>query len=903
MTLLPAKSMLFWAKQLIAVVIIALRFVECLADTASEWAGHYELALLFKGGSWVVCLIVLTAERRAGRHEHHWSLIIFAGIATLVPSCALRMQVMLNNEGFSSDTRQTAYVIALILSLGFAICISYVKEAEINKKKCGDDREQYSTIVPMNDQQQQYKSIDGDDEDDCVKEESIVDKLTPEIWKLNRVAEETAEEKRKWYSDVDTGLVIRILYFGRPEMWKLIIATTLTIVATILGMMKNLVFGFLVNEILESSDQSEAKSLLHKYVLFLVCCEVIEMVIGGAGSALLTVCGERIAVRLRNVTYSTILSQDIGFFDVNSTGELINRITTDTTVVTGVILSNMTTWIVPILNGVIGYIAIFLISYKMTLVMLSFTPAMLAGMYVMGKISQLLTQKDLDALAKANATSVEGVDHARTIKAHGTEQFEVHRYETDLNVSYDICILKAWISGFMGSLFGLISNAMSLVAMWYGATLVIEGKLLLGYLLTFQMFCGQALGATSAIMGIFPNFASAVAASKRIFQLLDRDRDVRLMGGKRVISLDPRTQLPQKVKGRVELKNVQFAYPARPHVKVLNDVSLVIEAGTMNALVGKSGSGKSTIMNLIANFYSLTGGSISFDHIEASSFDPMLYRRLIGYVSQTPVLFSTTVKENVAYGIHANDSQIEAACRQANAFDFITTKLDKGFDTECGPLGCTLSGGQKQRIAIARAILRNPCLLLLDEATSALDSESEFLVQEALDVLMKDRTSVVIAHRLTTIMKANQIHVMQDGKLMESGTHKSLMADPDSLYLALASRQFGLDIGQAQPTDAKTITKEASEEFGQAFNMISQLVAGAAPEIKKIVETLGTQFDTVAALHKEAEDDLSELGAAAEAVAGFGCEKCGEMFVEMDDAVAHENACDGLGFKQDAPPI
>merc|ERR1712086_980955 len=336
--------------------------------------------------------------------------------------------------------------------------------------------------------------------------------------------------------------------------------------------------------------------------------------------------------------------------------------------------------------------------------------------------------------------------------------------------------------------------------------------------------------------------------SKRIFQLLDRDRDVRLMGGKRVISLDPRTQLPQKVKGRVELKNVQFAYPARPHVKVLNDVSLVIEAGTMNALVGKSGSGKSTIMNLIANFYSLTGGSISFDHIEASSFDPMLYRRLIGYVSQTPVLFSTTVKENVAYGIHANDSQIEAACRQANAFDFITTKLDKGFDTECGPLGCTLSGGQKQRIAIARAILRNPCLLLLDEATSALDSESEFLVQEALDVLMKDRTSVVIAHRLT-------------------------------------------------------ITKEASEEFGQAFNMISQLVAGAAPEIKKIVETLGTQFDTVAALHKEAEDDLSELGAAAEAVAGFGCEKCGEMFVEMDDAVAHENACDGLGFKQDAPPI
>lgn len=263
-----------------------------------------------------------------------------------------------------------------------------------------------------------------------------------------------------------------------------------------------------------------------------------------------------------------------------------------------------------------------------------------------------------------------------------------------------------------------------------------------------------------------------------------------------------------------------------------------------------------------------------FDHIEVQSFDPTLYRRLIGYVAQTPVLFSTTVRANVAYGISATQQQIETACRQANCFNFIQNDLDKGFDSECGPQGVTLSGGQKQRIAIARAILRSPCLLLLDEATSALDSESEHLVQEALDVLMQDRTSVVIAHRLTTIVKADQIHVMKDGRLVESGTHSELVAIADSEYKSLASRQFGLDDGVQKTADAGEITKEATEQFTAAFNAISQMVAGAPQEVRAIVDSLNVQFEAVAALHKDKEDDLvfekeddgaaEEAGAAAE---------------------------------------
>eukprot|EP00656_Telonema_subtile_P004662 TRINITY_DN12119_c0_g1_i5.p1 TRINITY_DN12119_c0_g1~~TRINITY_DN12119_c0_g1_i5.p1 ORF type:complete len:857 (+),score=222.22 TRINITY_DN12119_c0_g1_i5:260-2830(+) len=835
MTLLPSKSPLFRAKQITVLIMLALRGAEFFINTASDWGVHWEIHLSFVCGSWLTCLAVLMAERRAGVTEHGTGVRIFSGVVVLIQSVSLRMVVMLNSQNYISNTRMTLYAVSLGMCLLFAVAVNFLQEKTVNQTRCGETRAQYSTIELTNDS--------GETEE----------------WKLNRLEEESIAEKRKWYSDVDKELVLRILWFGRPEMCKLIWATVLTIVATLLGMMKNLVFGFLVNEILESANKSEATDLLHKYVLFLVGCYVVEMIIGGTGSALLAVCGERIAVRLRNVVYQAILSQDIGFFDVTSSGELVNRITTDTTMVTGVIMGNMTSWIVPLLNGVIGYIAIFIISYRMTLVMVSFTPALLAGMYVMGKVMQVLTTKDLDALAKSNATSVEGVDNARTIRAFGTEGFESYRYEKDLNVSYDVCILKAWISGFMGALFGLISNAMSLVAMWYGATLVIEGKLKLGYLLTFQMFCGQALGATSAIMGVFPEFASAVAASKRIFELLDRERDVRFSGGKRVVQ----DYKSDKILGRVELRNVHFSYPARPHVPVLKAVSLVIEAGTMNAFVGPSGSGKSTVVNLIANFYAISGGSLTLDHMEVANLDPILYRRMIGYVAQQPVLFSTTVRENVAYGIQATQVQIEWACRQANAYDFIVNDLDKGFDSECGPGGVTLSGGQKQRIAIARAVLRNPCLLLLDEATSALDSESERLVQEALDALMKNRTSVVIAHRLSTVRHADQIHVIKGGSVVESGTHDELIAVPGSEYATLARRQFGLKMDDGPDPDAEQILEEASADFGEAFDTLKPMFEGAPTEVKDTLEVLKTSYLKLVQL-QQAQQQPSDTEAVPE---------------------------------------
>jgi len=310
-------------------------------------------------------------------------------------------------------------------------------------------------------------------------------------------------------------------------------------------------------------------------------------------------------------------------------------------------------------------------------------------------------------------------------------------------------------------------------------------------------------------MGIWPKLASGIGASKRIFQMLDRERSVRFCGG----LLPPDIHEEHKM-GHIVFRNVAFQYPHRNEL-VLQDINLEVLPGETHALVGPSGSGKSTIINLLNAMYYVTSGSLTFGGTEISELDPFLYRRILGYVPQEPVLFHRTVRENIAYGTNSSYEQIAWAAQKAYALDFIMNKEDfpEGFDTYVGVRGGTLSGGQKQRIVIARALLRNPKVLLLDEATSALDSESEFYVQEALKILMKGRTTVAIAHRLSTVREATKLHVISKGLVVESGSHEELLAIKDGAYAKLARTQFNLnvDIQTERPTEHIEEIKDAAE--------------------------------------------------------------------------------------------
>jgi len=482
--------------------------------------------------------------------------------------------------------------------------------------------------------------------------------------------------------------------------------------------------------------------------------------------------------RLRARLFGALLGQEVGFFDQQRTGELTNRLASDTTVIQNAVTVNVSMALRFGLS-VLGSLAVlFWYSWELTLLMLLVVPFVAGGAGFYGRMLRTVSRQVQDALAKASAVAEESLSGVRTVRAFAREAQEVARYAEAVDESFEVARRRAKLAAVFTGIVTFLGYGALVLVLWWGGRMLAGGEISSGDLLAFLMLTLSTAFSIGALAGLWQDFAKALGASERVFELIDRKPEMEHNG--RTI---------ERVDGQITLDHVEFTYPSRPDAPVLRGVSLSLDPGDVVALVGPSGSGKSTVASLLSRFYDPQGGVIRLDGVDFPELDVDWLRGQVGVVSQEPVLFATSIADNIRYGRPtASMAEVEAAARAANAYDFVV-EFPEGFETLVGERGVRLSGGQKQRVAIARALLKDPRILILDEATSALDTESEHLVQEALDRLMEGRTTLVIAHRLSTIQGADRVVVMDRGEVVESGDHESLLA-AEGLYRRLVERQF-----------------------------------------------------------------------------------------------------------------
>jgi len=429
----------------------------------------------------------------------------------------------------------------------------------------------------------------------------------------------------------------------------------------------------------------------------------------------------------------------------------------------------------------LGIGIIFWVSASLSLVMLSAFPFIILGGVFFGKFIRKLSKKASDDLAAANTIAEESLQSIHTVKSFTSEKYEANRYYAALQLVLGNSLKSArfrglFISMVIFSVFGGI-----VLVLWYGLGLVESGELSIGKLVSFILYTTFIAAAAGGLGDLYGQLQKTIGASERILEILDSEPEE--------IYTDSGIHIG-RAEGKIEFENVHFAYPSREEVEVIRGLSLRVLPGRKVALVGKSGAGKSTIVQLLMRFYNPNSGGIRIDGTDIRQLDLTSLRRNIGIVPQEVLLFGGSIEENIRYGKpDASLAEIEQAARKANAWEFISS-FPEGLATIVGERGIKLSGGQRQRIAIARAILKDPAILILDEATSSLDSESEKLVQEALDSLMENRTTIIIAHRLATIRKADMIFVMEEGRISEEGNHKDLMEDSSGFYSRLVKMQM-----------------------------------------------------------------------------------------------------------------
>lgn len=566
--------------------------------------------------------------------------------------------------------------------------------------------------------------------------------------------------------------------FVKPYYGILIWAAVFLLIAAGAQLALPIAFKHLIDDGMATRDVG---TINQYFVLFLLAAVAF-----GAFAALrfymVTWLGERVVADMRSAVYARVIRMDPTFFEVTRTGEVLSRLTTDTTLVQSLVGSSLSMALRSAVTLVGALTLLLITSPSLTMIFIVLLPVIIAPMLLMGKKVRVLSRASQDRIADTSAMADETLNAMQTVQAFQLEPLHSQRYGEAVQDSFNTALLRIRARSFLTALGTILVFSAVTIVLWTGARKVLAGSMSFGELSQFMLYSVYMAMAAAMLSEVWGEVQRAAGAMERLMELYQAEPQIR--------APSHATPLPHPSRGRVAFEQVSFQYPSRPEQSALQNFTLHVEPGETVALVGPSGAGKSTAMQLLLRFYDPQQGRVLIDGVDLAHADPAEIRARIALVPQDTVLFGATARENIRYGRpDASDADIEAAAQAAAAHEFIM-QLPQGYNTYLGERGTRLSGGQRQRIAIARAILRDPPILLLDEATSALDSESERLVQNALEKLMEKRTTLVIAHRLATVLKADRIAVLEHGRLVAIGSHAELLAS-NPLYERLAGLQFG----------------------------------------------------------------------------------------------------------------
>jgi ATP-binding cassette, subfamily B, bacterial len=584
----------------------------------------------------------------------------------------------------------------------------------------------------------------------------------------------TPEERPKARS---LGPLRSLLPYLRPYRGVLVLALLALLVASAAMLSLPVALRYLIDNGLSSKNTDT----INQYFLAFLAAAGVFGVFAALRFYLVTWLGERVVADLRSAVYARVIRMDPAFFEVTRIGEVLSRLTADTTLVQSIAGVNLSIMLRSSISVVGSLVMLAVTSLKLTLMMVLLIPVIVAPLVILGRRVRKLSRTSQDRIADTSGIADETLNAIQTVQAFTLEKVNTDRFDAAVEDSFGAAVRRTKSRSTLTALATMLVFGAITFVLWMGAHAVVRGEMTGGQLGQFLLYAGYVGVAAASLSEMWGEVQRAAGAMERLVELESAQPVIQAPASP--------VPLPSPGRGAIRFEQVTFNYPSRPDTRALDAFDLAVSPGETMAFVGPSGAGKSTTFQLLLRFYDPTAGRVIIDGVDVAQADPLQVRSRIGLVPQDTVLFAASARENIRYGRpDATDAEVEAAAQAAAADEFLR-RLPQGYDTFLGERGTRLSGGQRQRIAIARAILRDPPILLLDEATSALDAESERLVQAALDRLMQGRTTIIIAHRLATVLQADRIVVLDHGRIVAQGTHAELVKS-NELYARLAALQF-----------------------------------------------------------------------------------------------------------------